>query len=232
MLGTDPFGQSRITINTNIDALGNEINNFELVFGISLISGNMDVSGATGGVIKAKQLLGNSLQLPATGPAVVTADGTSGIVACNILNAATSVNTATVSTTTLTVLSSGAATFASPATFNALGSFLSGFSRGAASDIGLVTAYTVNNYNNVIIFDAAASQAVVLTAGSLVDGHEIILIYKGSNTGVNIPAACLVGGRTATFAVSSAPYACSVTLVYQASSGLWLVTAAVNVVVS
>jgi len=227
MLGVFPFGQSRIIINTNINALADEINNFETAFGISIASGNLDVSSATGGVIKAKQYLGNYLQFPVSGPASIVLDGTTGNISGANVTASTSITVPLLTVTNLVGAISGSATFNSPSSFIDLAEFLGGYSRGVALDLGTITSHTVLNSDNILIFDAAVAQAVTLTPDvQLVDGHEITLIYKGSNAGVNIPSTSLVGSLTATFGTGG--YASSVTLVYQLSSGLWLVTGLVN----
>ena len=63
LLGTSSFGQTRIIVNTNINALRDAYNNLETAFGISVVSGNIDVSGMSGGIIKGKQL-GRTIGFP------------------------------------------------------------------------------------------------------------------------------------------------------------------------
>jgi hypothetical protein len=229
LLGTSSFGQSRIIINTNTAALRDAYNNLETAFGISVVSGNIDVSGMPGGVIKAKQLVSNIATLPTAGLPSITLTGASGNVSCVSATVSATMTSASAVTTNLTVASSGSAVFNSPATFNSVAEFVDGLSHGPKLDLGTITAHTVINADGTLIFDCGSTLTLTADA-ALVDGHTVTLVYKGVTLGVTLSSSSILGGLTATFA--AVPYKSSITLTYDLASGRWIVVGAVNCTVA
>lgn len=225
LLGTSSFGQTRIIVNTNINALRDAYNNLETAFGISVVSGNIDVSGMSGGIIKGKQLISNTIALPTGGLPSITLNGSTGDISCTRFKAVSSITTPLLTAINIVGSSSGTATFNSPTTFNSIVVLEDGLSRGTALDLGTVTTHTVLNSDGILIFNSTST--LTLTAdSSLVDGHTITLIYKGLTSGVTIPSTNLFGTLTATF--SAVPYKSSITLVYNKVQDLWYTTSLVN----
>lgn len=120
ILGTDSVAASRLTINSNFLLIENEINDLEDTFNINTITGAMDISTATSGQIKAKDVYFNTLSLPAAGTPAIILYGTgasagnasfSGNVSTNTLNVGATANFNVVSAT-------GPATFGATAAFS------------------------------------------------------------------------------------------------------------------
>ena len=230
LLGTTPFGESRIIINTNTDALASEINNIETIFGMSLTAGSLDLTANTGGVVKALQMVTNSVVMPVAGTSNIVMTGSTGDVSAVTVEASTSMTTPVATIASLTVSSIGA-TFNSPSVFNSVSTFNDGISRGTVTDLGTLTypyTHTVINADGVLLFNAAGSVGPLTLApgAGLVDGHTITMIYYGTLTGVTIPSSNIVGTLTVTF--SNVPYKSAVTLTYSAGRSAWYVTSLVN----
>lgn len=76
ILGTDSIAASRLTINSNLLLIENEINDLENTFNINVVTGAMDISQATSGQLKAKTFFANQATFPASGAATVNIYGT------------------------------------------------------------------------------------------------------------------------------------------------------------
>lgn len=134
ILGTDSISGSRLTINANFLLLENAYNDLENTFNINVLTGSMDVSTASGGQIKAKSMLTNSMVMPSSGSPTIQIYGTGAsagfIVASSTVASATGIFSNVLQTNVLNA--SGAATFGATATFqgqvNNQGSFVMGAS--------------------------------------------------------------------------------------------------------
>lgn len=225
LLVTSSFGQTRLIVNTNTNALRDAYNGLETAFGISVVSGNIDVSGMPGGILKGKQLIGDTILMPSSGLPNISLNGATGKIICTEVSSSTSVTTPLVTAINIVGATSGSAVFNSPSFFNDVAIFGSGVSRGPALDLGIVTTHTVLNSDSTLIFDCGSTLTLTADA-ALVDGHTVTLIYKGLTAGVTIPSTNLFGSLTATF--SAVPYKSSITLVYDLGADLWYVTSLVN----
>jgi hypothetical protein len=177
LLGTDPFSGSRITINANFASLANEVNDLEAVFGISLSSGNMDLTAnVSGGVIKANSVLvNNTIQMPATGVPNVTITGSTGDIQAETMELSTSASIPTLSVNNLTTSSLGSSVFNGQATFNKLLLIRDGWALNKVN-IGAQSTHTVINDDNVVLFQptGVSPDSLTLTAdAALVDGHVV-----------------------------------------------------------
>jgi hypothetical protein len=121
ILGTDSISGSRLTINSNFLILENAYNNLEDVFNINVLTGSMDVSSASGGQIKAKSLLSNSLVMPSAGSPQVQLYGTGASAGYGIFSNTVASATGTFSNVLQTnaFSATGASSFGATGTFNA-----------------------------------------------------------------------------------------------------------------
>lgn len=229
LLGQDSFSGSRLTINANFHSLKSEIDTIESIFGLSLSSGNLDISAATGGQIKAKVGAFNSIQLPSAGTPVITLNGTTGAMTGSSL-----VVTGAITATTININLSGtfnnqgSSTFDGQATFEDLVKFNAGRSRKKV-DIGASTTHTVINTDNVIVFDGTASPAIMsLTPdASLVDGHEFTLVSKGTGP-CSLDTSNILGYTSGSIDFNAGAYKSSITLMFSLADSAWIVTASNN----
>lgn len=225
ILGTDSFSGSRLTINANFLALKSEVETIESVFGLSLASGNLDVSAATGGQIKGKVGAFNTLQLPVAGVPNITLTGSTGAVVANTLSLNSSL---TVPNITLTLggnlWNQGSTVFDGQVTNNDLVVFNDGFTR-IKVDIGATNTHTVLNSDNIIIFDGTTSPAILtLTPDiSLVDGHTFTLVKKGTGP-CDLDTTNILGYASGTISFDTDPYKSSITLTWSLADGAWIVT--------
>ena len=232
ILGTDAFSGSRIVINANFAAIVSEITTLETNFGISLASGNLDVSAAVGGVIKAKTVAANTIQLPATGVPTIILTGSTGAMTGTTLSLATSLTVPAISVDNLTCTSLGNSIFNGGATFNALVKIRDGVALNKI-DLGAITTHTVLNSDCVLLFSPTGSSpdSLVLAADpSLVDGHVITLIPK-NNTYCTLDTTLLLGAW-ASIAFTGGAYKCSITLMYSLSDLKWIVIDSSNMTMS
>lgn len=229
ILGTDPFSGSRVVINANFQALKNQLDDIETNFGLSILSGNLDVSAATGGQILAKTIGVNSLSLPASGTPTITLIGSTGLITAEDLTLTDTIEAPTAEFDDLTMSALGSSTFNGQATFNELVKLYDGVARNRV-DIGAVAAHTVLNSDCTIIFENDGSSPPVLTLtphGSLVDGHEITLIDKGSDA-TTLTSTNILGFTSGTIQFSGSPYKSAITLQWSVSDAAWLVVSSSN----
>ena len=162
ILGTDPFSGSRIIINSNFSALKTEVESLETNLGISVASGNIDISAATGGQIKAKVGAFNTMQLPSTGIANITLTGTTGVITAKVITLATSITSPTVNADNLTLSALGSSVFNGEVTLNSLTKINDGLAYNKVN-IGTTATHTVINSDRVVLFTLN-----VLSPGALV----------------------------------------------------------------
>ena len=121
ILGTDSISGSRLTINANFLLLENAYNDLENTFNINVLTGSMDVSGASSGQIKAKSFISNSLVMPSSGSPTIEIYGTGAsagfVVASSTVAGATGIFSNVLQVNSLSV--TGAATFGATASFQA-----------------------------------------------------------------------------------------------------------------
>lgn len=229
ILGTDSISGSRFTINANFNALKAEVESIESVFGLSLSSGNIDVSTATGGSIKGKTGAFNSLSLPAAGTPTITLTGSSGAITATTLSLSTSITVPTVNISLGgTLLNQGSSQFNGTVVFNEFVTFNEGIVYGKI-DIGSTSAHTVLNSDRVIVFDCAASPgSLTLTPdASLVNGHVVTFIHSGSTSCI-LDVTNILGYTLGSITFSGDPYTSVITLMYNLATTQWIVIGAVN----
>lgn len=224
ILGTDSFSGSRLTINANFNSLKSEIDTLEAVFNISLTSGNLDVSAATGGQIKGKVGAFNSIQLPANGSPTITLTGSSGLMTATSLTLGSTLTATTVNvslggsvTNQGSLLQQGQADFLDVVALQ--GGLVNGY-----LDIGVANTHTVLNSDRIIIFDGTASPALLTLSpdGSLLDGHTITLVKKGTGA-CGLDVANIVGYNTGSIDFDVNPFKSSITLMYSVTNAGWIV---------
>lgn len=231
ILGTDPFSGSRIVINANFEALKNTLDDIETNFGLSIISGNIDISAAIGGQILAKTLGVNTIVLPASGTPAITLTGATGLIEADDIVLTASIEAPTGEFDNLTMSALGSSTFNGQVTFNELVKLYDGVARNRI-DIGAVAAHTVLNSDCTVIFENDGSSPPTLTLSadpSLVDGHEITLIDKSADV-TTLVSTDILGFSTATIQFSGEPYKSAITLQWSVSDAAWLVTSSSNMI--
>ena len=231
MLGTDPFSASRFTINANFQAVKTVIDAIESQLGISTTAGNIDVSAGTGGQITAKTFSGLTAILKnSLSATTISLTGATGVIVCTTLSAGTSVTSASGIIETLAVgTSGGSATFGGIVTFNDVVKIADGWSRSII-DLGAVTTHTVDNTDNVLIFDSTTSLTLAVGVG-LVNGHVITLVRKSaSGTNTLLPTALIAGAPTITFTATD--YKSSITLIYSTTLSKWVIANSNNVTIA
>jgi hypothetical protein len=229
LLGKDPFSGSRIVINANFQALKSTLDDIETNFGLSILSGNIDISTAIGGQILAKTIGVNSIVLPASGTPNITLTGSSGLINAIDLVLTTSIEAPTAEFDNLTMSALGSSIFNGGATFNNLVKLYDGVARNRI-DIGAVATHTVLNSDCTIIFEnnGASPPTLTLTADpSLVDGHEITLVDKSSDV-TTLISTSILGFTTSTIQFSGSPYKSAITLQWSVSDSKWFVTSSSN----
>lgn len=229
ILGTDPFSGSRVVINANFQALKNQLDDIETNFGMSILSGNLDLTGATGGQILAKTLGVNSIVLPASGSPTITLTGSSGLITAEDLTLGTSIEAPDAEFDNLVMSALGSSTYNGQVTFNELVKLYDGVARNRV-DIGAVAAHTVLNSDCTIIFesDGSSPPTLTLTADvSLVDGHEITLIDKGSDA-TTLVSTNILGFASGTVQFSGSPYKSAVTLQWSVADAKWMIVSSSN----
>lgn len=235
MLGTDSFSGSRLTINANFQALKTAVDTMESQLGISTSSGNIDVSGGTGGQITAKTFSGLTAYLKnAIGTNTITMTGSTGSIVCTSISASTSIAAATGTIESLAVGGSGgSATFGGTVTFNDLAQFSDGIVKSNIIDLGAVTTHTVSTSDNILIFDSTTT--LTLSAGvGLPNGHEITLVRKSASGTCTIGSASstILGFGSGSITFPAGNYKSSITLVYVLASTKWMIVSSSNMTIA
>lgn len=224
LLGTDSFSGSRLTINANFQSLKSEVEALETNLGVSVASGNIDVSGATGGQIKGKLGAFNDIQLPAAGSPTITLAGTTGNVVLTIgtLTAPT-INVGAINITG-NVNQTAGSTVLEQTTFNGLITITDGESRSKI-DVGLTATHTVLNSDGIILFDGSGGTMTLTADVSLVDGHISKLVKYGSGS-CSLNTAAIQSATTITF--QSNPYVSSIDLMWVVALNKWIIIGSSN----
>lgn len=204
ILGTDSISGSRLTINSNFLILENAYNNLEDVFNINVLTGSMDVSAASGGQIKAKSLLSNSLVMPSSGAPQVQLYGTGASAGYGIFSNTVASATGTFSNVLQTnnFSATGPSTFGATGTFNGpviangslkigpAGSFIT---ENRKASVGATTAFpvapspaVVGSYSNPYV--PTLTENVIYINSTFVDGGFTGFFMKVANTGSTVPA--------------------------------------------
>ena len=236
ILGTDPFSGSRIIINSNFSALKTEVESLETNLGISVASGNIDISAATGGQIKAKVGAFNTMQLPATGIANITLTGTTGpnagLITANKIALATSITSPTVNADNLTLSALGSSVFNGEVTLNSLTKINDGLAYNKVN-IGTTATHTVINSDRVVLFtlNVLSPGALVLTPDpSLVDGHVVTLVDT-SAVATTLDTAYIMGFATGSITFAAAGYKSSITLMWSLADLKWIIIGSSNMTI-
>lgn len=136
ILGTDSISGSRLTINSNFLLLENAYNDLENTFNINVLTGSLDVSAASSGQIKAKNMLTNSMVMPSSGSPNIQIYGTGAsagfVVASSTVASATGIFSNTLQANLFSA--SGSATFGATATFNSVVNNEGRFTMGASGN--------------------------------------------------------------------------------------------------
>lgn len=227
ILGTDSFSASRLILNANFLALNTEIGNFFTNFGISVASGNIDVSTAAGGSIKGKAAAFNTLTMPAAGTPTITADSATGDMVMVNLTAS-----ASVSTTALNISSGGSITNAGTmattgtATFNGQ-SIFNGGQVVKIVNIGAGSTYTVTP-GDVVLITSAGGTLTLSNDPALPNGYKVTILSSAGGT--TLAAAPLQGVSSVAF--SATGYASSVELTWVSALAKFIITASSNMTIS
>ncbi len=232
MLGSDSFSGSRVIINANFNSLKSELDDIESNFGLSITSGNIDVSAASGGEIKAKVGAFNSIQLAAAGTPKITLTGSTGAMVGVTLSLSTSLTVPAISVDNLTATALGQSIFNGNATFNSLTAVRDGFASNYI-DIGTVTSHTVLNSDNVIWFspDPLSPGTLFLTPDvALVDGHVVTLV-DASNVSTTLDTTYILGFSSGSITFSAEAYKSCITLMYSLNDEKWFIIASSNVTI-
>lgn len=230
ILGTDPFSGSRITINANFQSIKSEIELIESNLGVSVSSGNIDVSSATGGQIKGKVGAFNTLQLPATGTPTITMNSAGLLNAVNI-NISAAATLPTVNTNNFTASSLGSSVFNGNATFNSLVKMSDGLAYNKIN-LGAITTHTVINSDRVLLFSLTSSGSVALTPDpSLIDGHVITLVKTGTST-VTLNTTYIMGFASGSITFSTQSHKSCITLMWGVADNKWTIIGSSNVTIS
>lgn len=232
LLGTDSIAGSRFTINANFTALKDEVLNIESVFGLSLTSGNIDVTAATGGSIKGKTAAFNSMVLPATGTPSIQLTGATGAIVGNTLVISTSLQTPLINITLGGAFNNqGTSVFDGTATFNEMALLLNGLVYGRI-DVGSTATHTVLNSDRVIVFACASSPgSLTLTPDAgLIDGHVITFVKDGAGA-CFLDTTDIQGFGTGSIDFSIEPFKSTITLQWNTATSKWIVIGSSNMTI-
>ena len=204
ILGTDSISGSRLTINSNFLILENAYNNLEDVFNINVLTGSMDVSTASGGQIKAKSLLSNSLVMPSAGSPQVQLYGTGASAGYGIFGntvaSATGIFSNVLQANAFSA--TGASTFGATGTFNApvisntslrIGPSGNFITENRKASVGSTTAFpaapgasVTGTYSNPYV--PTLTENVIYINSSAVDGSNIGFYMKVADNATTVPA--------------------------------------------
>ena len=232
ILGTDPFSGSRIIINSNFESLKTEIESLEANLGISIASGNIDISNATGGTIKAKVGAFNSIQLPSTGIPNITLTGTTGAIVGKTLSLTTSATIPTINTDNLTSSALGSSVFNGEATFNALVKVTDGLAYNKVN-VGTVNTHTVLNSDRVVLFTLnvlSPGMLILVPDPQLVDGHVVTLVDT-SNVPTTLDISLILGFASGSITFAPAGYKSSITLMWSLADLKWIIISSSNMTI-
>ena len=228
ILGTDSISGSRLTINSNFLILENAYNNLEDVFNINVLTGSMDVSSASGGQIKAKSLLSNSLVMPSAGSPQVQLYGTGASAGYGIFSNTVASATGTFSNVLQanSFSATGPSTFGATGTFNApivsntslrIGASGNFITENRKASVGATTAFpaapgaaVTGTYSNPYV--PTLTENVIYINSAAVDGNTGFFM-KVANTASAVPA--IPAGFTITLidtaTVSNGKIGCGIT---------------------
>lgn len=213
ILGTDSISGSRLTINANFLLLENAYNDLENTFNINVLTGSMDVSGASSGQIKAKSLIANSLVMPSSGSPTIEIYGTGAsagfVVASSTVAGATGIFSNVLQVNSLSV--TGAATFGATASFQApavmngaltIGASGSFVNQNRKASVGSTTAFpaapasgVTGTYSNPYLL--TFTENVIYIQSDYVDGgFQGFFFY--ATTGQGATASDIPAGYTVT----------------------------------
>lgn len=213
ILGTDSISGSRLTINANFLLLENAYNDLENTFNINVLTGSMDVSGASSGQIKAKSLIANSLVMPSSGSPTIEIYGTGAsagfVVASSTVAGATGIFSNVLQVNSLSV--TGAATFGATASFQApavmngaltIGASGSFVNQNRKASVGSTTAFpaapasgVTGTYSNP--YQLTFTENVIYIQSDFVDGgFQGFFFY--ATTGQGATASDIPAGYTVT----------------------------------
>jgi len=232
LLGTDSLSGSRFTINANFNALKDEVNNIESVFGLSLTSGNIDVSATSGGSIKGKIGGFNSIVLPANGTSSITLTGTTGAMVANNLTLNTSLQSPVINITLGGAFNNqGTSVFDGAATFNDMAILLNGLVYGKIN-VGSVATHTVLNSDRVIIFTCASSPGSLSPTPDtgLLDGHVITFVKNGVGA-CFLDTTNIQGFSVGSIDFSVDAYKSSISLMWNTATSKWIVINSSNMTI-
>jgi len=229
ILGTDSISGSRLTINSNFLILENAYNNLEDVFNINVLTGSMDVSSASGGQIKAKSLLSNSLVMPSAGSPQVQLYGAGASAGYGIFSNTVASATGTFSNIlqTNSFSATGPSAFGATGTFNApivsntslrIGASGNFITENRKASVGATTAFPASpgaavtgTYSNPYV--PTLTENVIYINSAAVDGAFTGFFMKVANTASAVPA--IPAGFTITLidtaVVSTGKIACGIT---------------------
>jgi hypothetical protein len=226
ILGTDSVSASRVIFNANFNALKAEVDNIESVFGMSLVTGNLDMSANTGGEIKANKFAGKRIEL-------FDSTFTTPQVQINITPGAISAISLTASGSVVSPI--GEFNSSLTAQDTSINGFLdiNGYSRIKGgmkvrySDISAISTGEGIHQHIVMPADAIlhigftmASRVLDLSVdASIEDGHIVTLINKGT-TDFILSSGNILGMQEITLYKN---YSSSITLQYMTAQGSWVV---------
>ena len=236
MLGTDSFSGSRVVINANFQSLKTELDTIESIFGLSLTSGNIDISGATGGQILAKKGAFNDIILPASGTSTISLTGSTGAMIGKTLSLLTSLTTPLLNVQNIVQSVGTTSIFNGDSTFNGMVKILDGL---VLNKINLGTLdsthiHIVKNTDCVVLFTLSVSSpgALVIQPDiNLLDGH-IVTLVDTTNVATTLDTTYIMGFASGTITFDAAGYKSSITLMWSLSDNKWIIINSSNMTIT